>query len=58
LTTKAKLCYISFDSTKNSPRLHMDMNLGFPSSVDFEIDGIGFITKLLSSRDFTLLTAA
>jgi len=49
LTTKANLFFISFDSTKNSPRLHMNMNLGFFSSVGFEIGGIGFITKLFVS---------
>jgi len=58
LTTKARLCFISFDFTKNSPRLHMDMNLDFSSSVNFRIGGIDFIIKLLSSKDFTLLTVA
>ena len=58
LTTKARLYFISFDSTKNSPRLHMDMNLDFSSSVNFRIGGIDFIIKLLSSKDFTLLTVA
>jgi len=29
LTNKANLYFVFFDSTKNSPRLHMDMNLGF-----------------------------
>ena len=28
LTTKANLYFVSFYSTKNLPRLHMDMNLG------------------------------
>jgi len=53
LTTKASFFFISFDSTKNSPRLHIDMNLGFFSSVDFGISGI-----ILSSRDFTLLKSS
>ena len=55
LTTKERLCFIFFDYIKNPPRLHMDMNLGFSSSVDFRIGGIGFLTKLLLSRNFALL---
>jgi len=58
LTTKENFCFIFFDSIRNPPRLHMNMNLGFSSSVDFGIGEIGFIIKLLSSRDFALLTVA
>ena len=39
LTAKANFYFVSFDSTKNSSRLHMDMNFGFFSFVDFRISG-------------------
>jgi len=31
LTTKENLYFVTFDSTKNSLRLHMDMNFSFSS---------------------------
>jgi len=35
LTTKANCFFVSLDSTKNLPRLHIDINFGFPSLVGF-----------------------
>jgi len=50
LTTKENLCFVSFDSTKNSPQLHMDMNFDFSSFVGFGIGGIGFMAIFLASQ--------
>ena len=46
LTTKVNIYFVSFESIKNKSRLHMNMNLGFFSFVDFGVDGIGLMATL------------
>jgi len=50
LTTKENRCFVYLDSTKNSPRFHIDMNFGFSSLIVFIVDGISFMEILLSSQ--------
>ena len=46
LTNKATPCFVSFDYTKNSSQLYMDMNLDSFSFVDIGVGGIDFMATL------------
>ena len=48
--TKANHCFVSLDSTKNAPRLHIDMNFGLSFLVDFGGGGIGFMAIIIPSH--------
>ena len=51
LKTKENLYFVYFDSIKNSPWSHIDMNFGF-SSFGLRIDEVGFITKIVVIESF------
>ena len=45
--TKINLGFVFFDSTRNSPRLHIDMNLDSFSFIGFGVGGISVMATLL-----------